>query len=226
MNPDVVCTRAVARRAHRVLRILRCEFPLPEWSDRLVGPFSTLIRTVLSQATNDKNSGRAFRNLGKKFEITPKVLAEADAKDIEEAIRIGGLHHTKSRVIKGLSCLIQKRYHGSLDFVRSLPFGEARKCLVSLPGVGPKTADVVLLFSAGKPVLPVDTHVDRVSKRLGMVESNADYERTRLALESLYPPEDRLAAHLLFIELGRKYCKARNPAHDSCPMKSLCPSSP
>lgn len=180
---------------------------------------------MLSQATNDKNSGEAFRNLQKKFKITPKTLAWADAKDIEQANRIGGLHHNRSRVIKKLSSIIQKRYRGSLNFIRSLPLDKSRKRLVSLPGVGPKTADVTLIFSAGKPVLPVVTHVDRVSRRLGIVESKADYERTRLTLEYLYAPKDRLSAHLLFIELGRKYCRTRNPAHDSCPVESLCPSS-
>lgn len=220
-----MCSRSAKRKAHKILQILKCEFSLAKWSETRRASFKTLIRTVLSQATNAENSSNAFRNLQKMLRITPKSLAEAPTKDIEKAIMVGGLHHTKSRVIKQLSSTIQKDYQGSLDFVSLLPCNEARRRLVSLPGVGPKTADVVLLFSAGKPVLPVDTHVNRVSKRLGMVEPNVDYERTRQRLAYLYPPEDRLAVHLLFIELGRKYCRARNPIHNSCPLKPLCPSS-
>jgi endonuclease-3 len=215
---------AAKKRAQQILRILRMEFSLPNWVNAPKEPFSTLIRTVLSQATNDKNRDKAFRNLSEKFEITPKALAEADLKEIERAIRIGGLYRNKSRVIKELSRVIVERFGGKLNFVYSLPFEEARRLLMDLPGIGPKTADVVLLFSANRPVLPVDTHVNRVSKRLGLVASDANYERIRQALESFYSPKDYLAAHLLLIMLGRKYCKARNPMHKSCPVNMLCPS--
>ncbi|MFQ6086896.1 MAG: endonuclease III domain-containing protein [Candidatus Bathyarchaeia archaeon] len=213
------------KRARQIFRILRREFSLPNWANAPKEPFSTLIRTVLSQATNDKNRDKAFRNLSEKFEITPEALAEADVKEIEKAIRIGGLYRNKSRVIRELSRVIVEKFDGTLDFVYSSPLEEARKLLMALPGVGPKTADVVLLFSANRPVLPVDTHVNRVSKRLGLVAFNADYERIRLALQSLYSPKDYLAAHLLLIMLGRKHCKARNPLHRSCPVNMLCPSA-
>ncbi|MFQ6073860.1 MAG: endonuclease III domain-containing protein [Candidatus Bathyarchaeia archaeon] len=213
------------KRAQQILQILRREFPLPEWTSAPREPFSTLIRTVLSQATNDRNRDKAFVNLSESFEITPKALAESDVKEIERAIRIGGLYRNKSRVIKELSRVIVEKFGGTLDFIRSSPLEEARILLMALPGVGPKTADVVLLFSANKPVLPVDTHVNRVSKRLGLVASNADYEHIRLALQSFYSPEDYLAAHLLLIMLGRKYCRARNPLHGSCPVNMLCPSA-
>lgn len=216
---------AEEKRAQQILRILRSEFSLPDWANKPREPFSTLIHTVLSQATNDKNRDKAFRNLSEKFEITPKALAEADEKEIEEAIRIGGLYRNKSRVIKELSCVIVEKFDGRLDFIYSLPLEEARKLLMALPGIGPKTADVVLLFCANKPVLPVDTHVNRVSKRLVLAASNADYERIQLALESLYSPKDYLATHLLLIRLGRKYCKAKNPLHESCPLNMLCPSA-
>jgi endonuclease-3 len=146
-------------------------------------------------------------------------------KEIEKAIKIGGLYRNKSRVIKELSRVIVEKFDGTLNFVYSLPLEEARKLLMALPGIGPKTADVILLFSANRPVLPVDTHVNRVSKRLGLVASNADYERIRQTLESFYSPKDYLAAHLLLIMLGRKYCKARNPLHGSCPVNMLCPSA-
>jgi endonuclease-3 len=212
-------------RAQRILRVLRREFSLPEWVNAPKEPFSTLIRTVLSQATNDKNRDKAYRNLSERFEVTPNALAAADVEEIAEAIRVGGLYQNKSRVIKELSSIIVEKFEGRLDFVYSLPFQEARRLLMTLPGVGPKTADVVLLFCANKPVLPIDTHINRVSKRLGLVPSDADYERVRQTLESFYHPRDYLAAHLLLIMLGRKYCKARNPLHESCPVNVWCPSA-
>ena len=197
-------------RAQEILTILRRTFSLPDWATTPKKPFATLIRTVLSQATNDKNRDKAFKSLSEKFHITPTVLSEADVKAIEEAIRIGGLYRNKSRVIKELSRVIVEKFNGTLDFIYSTSLEEARKLLMALPGIGPKTADVVLLFSANKPVLPVDTHVNRVSKRLELAASKADYERVRLTLQSLYSPNDYLAVHILLIMLGRKYCKARH----------------
>jgi len=212
-------------RAQRILRVLRREFSLPSWVNAPKEPFSSLIRTILSQATNYKNTDKAYRSLSQKFEITPQTLAMADVEEIAEAIRVGGLYRNKSRVIKELSRIVVERFRGELDFVYSLPFQEARRLLMTLPGVGPKTADVVLLFCADKPVLPIDTHINRVSKRLGFVPSNANYEQVRQTLESFYNPKDYLAVHLLLIMLGRKYCRARNPLHKSCPVNGLCPSA-
>ncbi len=183
-----------------------------------------LIKTVLSQATADRNAERAFRNLWRRFPITPKDLAGARVKEIEAATRVAGLYRNKSKVIKELSRLILEEFGGSIDFIYSLPLEEARKALIQLPGVGPKTADVVLLFCGGKPTLPVDTHVNRVSKRLGLASPKADYEGVREALQSLYSPKDYLSVHLLLISLGRTYCKARNPRCKSCPVNTLCPS--
>jgi len=214
-------------RANKILQVLKANFTLPEWSGsaRAKEPFQTLIRTVLSQATTDRNRDKAFRNLSNKYPITPKALAEADVKEIEKAIRVGGLFRNKSRVIRELSRAVLERFNGSLDFISSQPLPEARKKLMSLLGIGPKTADVVLLFSARKSVVPVDTHVNRVSKRLQFASSKAGNEEIRGRLESLYSPRDYLGVHLLLIALGRRYCRARNPLHDSCPMKTLCPTA-
>jgi len=214
-------------RANKILCVLKANFALPEWTGSAGArePFQTLIRTVLSQATNDRNRDKAFKNLSKKYPMTPKALAKADVKVIEEAIRVGGLFRNKSRVMRELSRAVLERFDGSLDFIHSQPLPEAREKLMSLPGVGPKTADVVLLFSAGKPVVPVDTHVNRVSKRLGFTSPKAGYEEIRQRLESLYSPKDYLAVHLLLIALGRSYCRAGNPPHDSCPIKTLCPTA-
>jgi len=106
-----------------------------------------------------------------------------------------------------------------------MPLEEARKKLMEMQGIGPKTADVVLLFSANKPTIPVDTHVNRVSKRLGLAPANGDYEDVRLSLQSLFNSEDYLYVHLLLIAHGRKYCKARRPLCQKCPVNAYCLSS-
>ena len=211
-------------RATRILQKLQNTFQLPKWADSSEKPFRTLIRTVLSQATADKNTNRAFRNLSKKFSITPEALAKADVEEIEEAIRVAGLYRNKSRVIKNISSIILDQFDGSLDFIHSLPLEEARSKLMGLPGVGAKTADVVLLFCAGRPVIPIDTHVKRVSKRLGLASSKSSYEEIREALQSHCPPQNYLSVHLLLISLGRKYCKAIKPLCKPCPVNTLCPS--
>jgi endonuclease-3 len=210
-------------RALQILQILKKTYSVPQISERSRDPFQALIRTVLSQNTADVNTFRAFQSLSRLFPITPKALAEADIKEVEGAIRVAGLYKNKSRVIRNLSRLILERFRGSLDFIYVMPFEEARKILMGLPGVGPKTADVVLLFCTGAPTLPVDTHVNRVSKRLGLVSKEADYEGVRKALQEVYPPEDFLSVHLLFIAHGRRYCKAPKPVCEPCPINHPCP---
>jgi len=211
-------------RPTQILNVLRNNFSVPDWANAPKDPFQVLITAVLSQATADRNTERAFRNLSRKFSITPKDLASARVEEIEAAIRVAGLYRNKSKVIKELSRVVLEKFSGSLDFIHSLPLEEARKTLIGLSGVGPKTADVVLMFCAGKPTIPVDTHVNRVSKRLGLAPPEADYEGVRKALQSLYSPKDYLPVHLLLISLGRRHCKARNPLCRSCPVNMLCPS--
>jgi len=211
------------RRALQILQILKRSYSVPRISDRSRDPFQALIRTVLSQNTADANTFRAFQSLSRLFPMTPKALAEADIKEIEGAIRVAGLYRNKSRVIRNLSRLILERFNGSLDFIYAVPFEEARKTLMGLPGVGPKTADVVLLFCTGAPTLPVDTHVNRVSKRLGLAPKEADHEGVRRDLQELYPPEEYLPVHLLLIAHGRRYCKAPKPTCETCPINHLCP---
>lgn len=137
---------------------------------------------------------------------------------------MAGLYKGKARAIKQAAATILKKYHGTLQPVLSLPHEEARKTLMEFPGVGPKTADVVLLFSANQPTIPVDTHVNRVAKRLGFAPPKGDYEAVRSALQSLYPPGDYLMVHLLLIAHGRQYCKALHPLCEECPINTYCPS--
>jgi len=211
-------------RANEVLQILKNTFPTPRWPSSKRNPFQTLIVTIISQNTASNNTAKAFEKLSKKFQITPEALAKANEKDIADTLRVAGLFRNKAKTIKRVSRIVLEQFNGSLDFVHSMSLYEARKTLLAMPGVGPKTADVVLLFSAKKPTIPVDTHVNRVSKRLRLAPINADYENVRMTLQSLYAPEDFLAVHLLFIMLGRRYCKALKPICKKCPVNSLCPS--
>jgi endonuclease-3 len=212
------------KRAAKVLQILRQTFTMPKWTESKRNPFETLIVTVISQNTADRNTARAFEHLSKRFEIKPEVLAKAETSQIEEALKTAGLYRNKAKTIKQGSRIILERFHGSLQPILALPLEEARKALIALPGIGPKTADVVLLFSANQQTVPVDTHVNRVSKRLGFAAANGEYEAVRTSLQSLYDPRDYLAVHVLLIAHGRLYCKARRPLCEQCPVNIYCPS--
>ena len=212
-------------RAAKVLRILKQMLALPDWTKSRRYPFETLVVTVISQNTTDRNTASAFENLSKWFEITPESLAQAPLSRIESLIRTAGLYKAKAKTIqRAASCIIEK-YHGSLQSILSLPVEQARKTFMDFPGVGPKTADVVLLFSAKQPTIPVDTHVNRVAKRLGFAPEKADYETIRGCLMGLFDPVDYLSVHLLFIAHGRKTCKALRPLCKQCPVSALCPSN-
>jgi endonuclease-3 len=197
---------------------------MPKWITSTNDPFKTLIVTIISQNTADRNTAKAFGNLSNKFRITPEVLTNAQTSQIEQCLKVAGLYRNKSKTIKQTSKIILNQYHGSLERILSLPLEEARQMLLQLPGVGPKTADVVLLFCARKPTVPVDTHVYRVSKRLGLAPIEGGYEAIRASLQALYDSKDYLAVHVLLIQHGRKYCKARNPLCKQCPVNKLCPS--
>ena len=211
-------------RAEKILRILRKTYVMPEWATSSKNAFETLIATIISQNTAGRNTAKAFENLSKLFEITSEVLANAEISQIEECLKVAGLYRSKAKAIKQTSKIILEKFHGNLKLILSLPFEEARKTLLQLPGVGPKTADVILLFCSEKPTIPVDTHVNRVAKRLGLAPANGEYENIRKCLQSLYNPKDYLAVHVLLISLGREYCRARNPSCKQCPVNTLCSS--
>jgi endonuclease-3 len=197
---------------------------LPRWVKSQKDPFETLVTTILSQNTADRNTSRAFEALSKWFEISPEALAKADLSQIEAVIKVAGLYKNKAKAIKQAATIVLEKYHGTMQPLLSLPAEQARNALMQFPSVGPKTADVVLLFSANQPTIPVDTHVNRVAKRLGFAPSNSSYETVRQNLQSLYDPRDYLIVHLLLIAHGRKYCKARHPLCDICPINAYCPS--
>jgi endonuclease-3 len=205
-----------------ILTILKQTVAVPNLVKTKDDPFETLIVTIISQNTADKNTNTAFTRLKQHFKITPKILSEADPAQIEEYIKPAGLYKNKTHTIQTASKIIHEKYHGSLHTVLALPLEEARKTLLEMPGVGPKTADVVLLFSAQKPTIPIDTHVNRVSKRLGLAPKTGDYETVRASLQKMFDEPDYLLAHQLLIGHGRKFCKAQKPLCNICPINSYC----
>ncbi len=213
-----------AINAPAILQLLRNSLSTPKLVKPKIDPFETLIVTIISQNTADTNTARAFENLSNEFKITPQILANAETSKIESCLHVGGLFKNKAKTIINVSKIILEKYGGSLRPILSLPLDEARKKLMDLPGVGPKTADVVLLFSANQPTIPVDTHVNRVSKRLGFVPANGDYNTVRLSLQRLFNQKDYLEVHLLLIAHGRKYCKANRPLCVECTLQNYCPS--
>jgi len=186
-------------------------------------PLDSLIATVLSQNTTDSNSGRAFAQLKERFPNWEEV-AEAPPAQIAAAIRSGGLADIKARRIKRLLRRIEED-RGALDlgFLRRLPLDQAREYLTGLPGVGPKTAACVLLFSLRRPVFPVDTHVLRVSKRLGLIPPTTTMERAHDIYREMLAPDQMLGLHLGLVQHGRETCKARRPQCGRCVLSELCP---
>jgi endonuclease III len=213
------------QRAEIILRELKQSLATPSWTVQQHRPFETLIATIISQNTADINTERAFEQLTKQYEITPVTLAKADIAKLEGCLFVAGLYKSKAKTIKSVSKVIVEKFGGSLDSILSLPLEQARKALLELCGVGPKTADVVLLFSANTPTVPVDTHVNRVSKRLGFAPPDSDYDTVRQNLQAAFEPKDYLTLHLLLISLGRAYCRARKPLCPRCPVNSYCPSN-
>src|SRR4030043_762931 len=164
------------QRANEILRILKHTYGMPTWAEPAIDPFRTLIVTIISQNTNDRNTEKAFERLSNHFRINPETLAHAQIKEIENSLKTAGLYRNKARAIKQVSKVVVEKYRGNLKSVLSTPVEDARQEFTTLPNVGPKTADVVLLFAGDRPTMPVDTHVNRISKRLGFVSANSDYE--------------------------------------------------
>jgi len=187
-------------------------------------PVAVLVQTILSQNTSDRNSEPAFQHLIASFPSWEEI-ADASVGQICEVIKAGGLGTVKAGYIKQALVEIRRRQGGfELDFLKMLPLDEARDWLRQLPGVGMKTASVVLLFSLGMPAMPVDTHVFRVAKRLGLIDSTVSVEKAHGLLERLVPPHDIYKFHVLLIEHGRRICKAQRPRCGECVLGNLCPS--
>jgi endonuclease-3 len=185
-------------------------------------PLSELIFTILSQNTSDVNRDRAFKSLTSRFSDWERVLS-APSFAIASAIRPGGLANVKSVRIKAILKEITRRYGSlSLDFLKKLSREKTKEILLSFDGVGPKTAACVLLFSLGKPAFPVDTHIFRVAKRLGLLPTRVTPEKAHEIMERLIPPAKYYSFHVNLIKLGRTICIPRSPRSDRCPLRDLC----
>lgn len=186
-------------------------------------PVVELVLTVLSQHTSDHNSGKAMHRLLERFATWDEIIA-APTSEVEDAIRPGGLAPTKAPRLQALLAEVKERTDDfDLEALREMPLDEAKRWLKSLPGVGPKTAACVLLFALGRPALPVDTHVERVSKRLGLVPKKAPAAKAHDLLEAQLEADEVYAFHVGLIQHGRRTCHARGPRCDACPLLPRCP---
>jgi endonuclease-3 len=193
----------------------------PEWRPHL-DPVSELASTILSQNTNDVNRDVAFDRLRERLPTWEEVR-DAEPGVVVEAIRPAGLANQKGPRIQGaLRTITQERGELSLDFLADWPLEDAKAWLTSMKGVGPKTAAIVLLFSLGRPAFPVDTHVHRVTKRLGLVGPRVSREKAHVELEALVRPEDYYPFHLNVIRHGRQVCASRKPRCQECSLSDLC----
>ncbi|MHB9023639.1 MAG: endonuclease III domain-containing protein [Armatimonadota bacterium] len=186
-------------------------------------PVDEIVLTFLSQSTTDVNSWRGYEALRARFPDW-EAVADAPVEEIEAAIRPCGLSRQKAPRIKALlQRLREERGQITLDFLADLPPDEALAYLLSFHGVGRKTASCVLLFSLKMPVMPVDTHVHRVTRRLGLLPESTGADQAHDLLEALLPEEDYLSFHLNVIAHGRQVCTARQPRCEGCPVFALCP---
>ena len=208
----------LARTVHESLLVYYGE---PIWRDPLPA-MDELVSTILSQNTNDTNRDRAFNALRRAFPDW-QTVRDAPTQTVIDAIRPAGLANQKGpRIQEVLRQITALRGELNLDFLADLPVEEARSWLTQFKGVGPKTAAIVLLFSLGRPAFPVDTHIHRVTGRLGVRPEKMSADESHPYLEGLFPPESYYAAHLNIIRLGREICQARKPNCLVCPLSSFC----
>jgi len=200
-------------------------FGKPIWRTPLP-PVDELVSTILSQNTNDVNRDRAFDSLRARFPTWEEVR-DADTDKVIEAVRVAGLANQKGpRIQQVLRDITEERGSLDLSFLEDLPIEEARDWLTKFKGVGPKTAAIVLCFSLNRPAFPVDTHVYRVTGRIGLRPEKISVEQAHPYLESVFPPETYYAAHLNIIRLGREVCNARKPQCPKCPVRDICDYEP
>ncbi|MDH7570732.1 MAG: endonuclease III [Armatimonadota bacterium] len=210
-------------KARRVVCLLEEVYGVP--APRGAGdPLVQLVRTVLSQNTTDINAERAYQLLRARFPTWEAVL-NASLHDVAEAIRVGGLARVKAGYIQGILRELRRQGRGfALSFAGDMPAEAVFAYLTGLPGVGPKTAACVLLFALRRPVLPVDTHVHRVSRRLGLIPMNSSAEKAHVTLQALLSEDQVYSFHVNMIAHGRRVCRARAPVCDRCRLWVECAS--
>jgi len=212
---------ALRQKALSIYTHLFDVYGYPVWRPHL-DPVSEIVSTILSQNTTDVNRDRAYEKLREQFPTWEEVR-QAPIEDIEHAIRSAGMARQRApRIKKTLDYILQERGELDLDFLRDMPIEEAKTWLTGIKGIGPKTAAIVLLFSLGVPAFPVDTHVHRVSRRLGLVPARAPAPKSQDILEELIPEELYYPYHINLITHGRRVCKAQRPRCSECFMSDLC----
>jgi endonuclease-3 len=208
-------------KALRIHQRLLGHYGEPTWRNPMP-PLDELVSTILSQNTNDVNRDRAFAALRARFP-TWETVRDAPQRAVIDAIRPAGLANQKGpRIQQALRAITAERGALDLEFLRGLPLAEARAWLTRFNGVGPKTAGIVLLFSLGQPAFPVDTHIYRVTGRLGLRPAKMTVEQVHPHLEALLPPESYYSAHLNLIRHGREICHARRQNCAGCFLKRQC----
>jgi endonuclease III len=190
------------------------------WRERKE-PFWLIVDTILSQNTSNASSGAALRNILTKYKTIEDVFF-ANVHDIANEIRQSGLYEAKARSISAVANEIMENYRGDTWSFIGGSYESARERLQNVLGIGPKTADVVLLFARDFDIIPVDTHVFRVSRRLGLAPQKGGYEVVKTALEDKVPRGKRKFAHVALIKFGREICSARQPQHWKCPLTDVC----
>jgi endonuclease-3 len=222
---DPALPNATPRRLRAIVARLEKRFGM-QAPPRAIDPLDELIWTVLSQHTSDLNAERAFGDLRRAYP-TWQAAVDAPSGEVADVIRSGGLANTKAPRIQAILREVRDREGSySLEALRALTDADARAYLTSLPGIGPKTAAVVLSFALGRDAIPVDTHVLRVTKRLGIIPPTASAERADRILHDLVPAGLRTRMHVAFIRHGREICRAPTPLCAQCPLKDLCPTAP
>lgn len=206
----------------QVANLLQEAYGYPEWRSHL-SPLDELISCILSQSTSDTNRDRGFAGL-KATLPTWEAVRDAPTEAVIEAIRPAGLANQKGPRIQAALQRISQERDGALniDFLADLSLDEAKAWLTSLKGVGPKTAAIVLLFAFGRPAFPVDTHVHRLSKRIGFIGEKVSAAKAHDLMEAIVPEKDYYAFHLNLIRHGREVCHARNPKCALCPLQAHC----
>ena len=192
-----------------------------DWSRNQDG-MDELISCILSQNTNDTNRDRGFARLKAAFPNW-EALRFADLDDLKEAIRPAGLANQKAPRIQAVLAVIYERVGDyNIDFLDGLSIDEAKAWLVALKGIGPKTAAIVLCFAYNRPAFPVDTHIFRVSKRIGFLPAKISADDAHPVMEAIAPPDDYYQFHIQLIQHGRDTCHARTPACERCPISAHC----
>lgn len=212
---------ALKEKYNQIAQALREEYGYPEWRQHL-SPVDELVNTILSQNTSDVNRDKAFDALCARFPSWD-LCRDAEVSDVIEAIRPAGLANQKGpRIQEALRIITREDGVISLEHLAELPIEEAKQWLTSINGIGPKTAAIILLFAFNRPAFPVDTHVHRVTGRLGLIGPKTTAEQAHDDLEQIVPPEDFYPFHLNVIRHGRQVCHARNPKCGICVVQDYC----